>query len=186
MDGSGVEDQPLDGTFAGRYHILAPVGRGGLGTVYRALDTVAQRIVALKTTPKTGSDPMQLVHEAAALKKLKHPSILQIYDSGESAGVVYVALEYVDGESLAAVLARKHSLAPDVAVAIARDVALALRHAHRRAVLHRDIKPSNILIARDGRVLLSDFGIAGEPGGATLTRSGLVVGTPRYMSPEQA
>ena len=183
-------DQPHTGIVADRYELLAPLGRGGLGTVYRALDTTTGQVVALKMFRASGPDLLpgeaHLLHEADVLAKLKHRNILQVYEWGESKGLVYLALEYVDGESLATILSQKRWVTPNAAVAIARDVALALRYAHRQGVIHGDIKPGNVLIARDGRILLSDFGLSRIPGSPASEVGGKVLGTPRYMSPEQA
>ena len=185
-----MTDQLRSGIVASRYEILAPLGLGGVATVYKALDRNTGRIVSLKTVRDRPSDlvthPTEFLHEAAILEKLQHRNILRVYDWGRSDGLLYLALEYVDAESLADVLGRQRTLATDVALGIAREVALALEHAHERKVTHCDIKPGNVLICRDGRVVISDFGFALGPGEPTLNAAGRVVGTPKYMAPEQA
>lgn len=185
-----MTDQPPGSLVDGRYQIQALLGRGGAAAVYRALDTTTGQVVALKAFHEHASrDDAALtpwLREARTLLELHHRNILPIYNSGVSNGVPYLALEFADADSLATILARSFSLPPDVAVGIVREVALALDHAHRRGIIHSDIKPSNVLITRDGRVLVSDFGLALAPGESTRTATGMVLGTPRYMAPEQA
>jgi hypothetical protein len=158
--------------------------------VYRALDTTTGQIVALKAfhddASRDDADVTPVLRETRALLKLHHRNILPIYNHGMSNGVPYLVLEFADADSLARILARRRSLPPDVAVGIVREVALALEHAHRRGIIHGDIKPSNVLISRDGRVLVSDFGLALAPGESPRTAAGVVLGTPSYMAPEQA
>jgi predicted Ser/Thr protein kinase len=182
-----MHNEPIGETFGGRYRILETIGQGGMGTVYKALDTRLQRLVALKTlrlSPDT-EFMRRFLREAQAGARLSHPNILQIYDSGEAEGLPYLAVEYVEGRSLQQMLRENKLLDTDRAVEIARQVAIALAYAHRSSVVHRDVKPSNILISNEGRVVLLDFGLAIRPGAETLTRSHTVAGTPAYMSPEQ-
>jgi hypothetical protein len=185
-----VTDQPPGSLVDGRYLIQALLGRGGAAAVYRALDTTTGQVVALKAfhehASRDGAALTPWLREARALLKLNHRNILPIYNSGVSNGVPYLALEFADADSLAMILARSRSLPPEVAVGIVREVSLALEHAHRRGITHGDIKPSNVLISRDGRVLVSDFGLALAPGESTKTATGVVWGTPGYMAPEQA
>ncbi len=183
-------DEAIGKTFAGHYRILKVLGSGGLAIVYNALDTRHQRVVALKVLQADlAKDPeikARLTREFEVLRHLSHPNILQIYEYGEADGVVFLALEFVDGGSLARFLMEGKPLAPDYAIEITRRVGAALAYAHQRGLVHRDVKPSNILISTDGRVLLSDFELAALAGAVSLTRFGMVLGSVAYMSPEQA
>jgi len=185
-----MTEEMIGKTIADRYRIVGVIGQGGLTTVYKALDTRLNRFVALRLLhPHFARDPefeRRFRHEAEVLTCLNHPNIVQMYDYGKAEGTTYLVVEYVDGRSLSDILAEGKPLDVDYAVEIVRQVGEALSCAHRQGVIHRDIKPSNILIANDGRVLLSDFGLAIAHGQPTLTDIGTVVVTPTYMSPEQA
>jgi tetratricopeptide (TPR) repeat protein len=183
----------LASALAGRYSIEREIGRGGMATVYAARDLRHDRQVALKVlvpslTSAIGSARFQReIHIAAALT---HPHILTVHDSGEADGLLYYVMPYVDGESLRTRLQREHQLPLEDTVRITRDVADALAYAHAHGVVHRDIKPENILLG-GGHALVADFGIARAITAAAdddrrLTDSGFTVGTPLYMSPEQA
>ena len=186
-DGHADEQSPV-AIVAGRYRIISILGQGGMGTVYKAFDTIVQRIVALKTlTPhSTQTDPAGRSLNEAVLARLDHPNILRIFDSGVADGCAFVVTQFVDGRSLAQILQDRGRLEPDYAIEIIVRVGTALTFAHWQGVIHRDIKPSNIMVSTDGDVLLADFGLAARSGDATLTPGGTVVGTPAYMSPEQA
>jgi serine/threonine protein kinase len=181
----------LNAALEGRYRIEHEIGRGGMATVYLATDLKHERKVALKVLKPelaavVGSD--RFLAEIKTTAKLQHPHVLALYDSGEAASFLYYVMPYVDGESLRDRLDREHQLSVDDALRIATDVAEALDYAHRQGVVHRDIKPGNILL-QDGKAVVSDFGIAlavGVAGGRRLTETGLNLGTPSYMSPEQA
>ena len=175
---------------AGRYTLEREVGRGGMATVYLAGDAKHNRSVAVKIL--RGEIAAWLGHERFLREiqiaaRLTHPHILPLYDSGEAGGLLYYVMPYVDGESLRDRLQREGRLPHEDARRIAREVADALSYAHAHNVVHRDIKPGNILL--EGRhAVVADFGIAravSQAGGDELTTSGLVVGTPMYMSPEQ-
>jgi serine/threonine-protein kinase len=175
-----------------RYTIERELGRGGMATVYLAHDRKHDRLVALKLlhaelAHTLGPDRFQREIRLAA--GLQHPHILTVLDSGEAAGLLWYTMPYVEGESLRDRLRRERQLPVDEALRIATEAARALDYAHRHGVIHRDIKPENILLTRDGDTLVADFGVGRAMGGSTrepLTDTGLVVGTPHYMSPEQA
>jgi len=181
----------LNAALSGRYRIERKLGEGGMATVYLARDERHNRNVALKVLKPelaavVGAD--RFLAEIETTANLQHPHILALFDSGETGGFLYYVMPYVEGESLRQRLDRERQLPVDEAVGIATKVAGALGAAHERGVVHRDIKPANILLSK-GEPLVSDFGIAlavGAAGGGRLTETGLSVGTPYYMSPEQA
>jgi serine/threonine-protein kinase len=174
----------------GRYRIIAEIGRGGMAGVYKAYDADLERPVAIKVLPEAlANDPefvQRFQHEARMAARLHHPNIVTIYDVGHQGGLFYIVMQYLPGANLDQVIAHSGALPLDAAAAITSHVADALDHAHRQGMIHRDIKPSNIMVAADGQVTLTDFGLvrAGESSG--LTHVGMIVGTPVYMSPEQA
>jgi serine/threonine-protein kinase len=184
MDYSGLQFE--------HYHIIEKLGQGGMATVYKAYDTRLERDVAIKIVRKESIPPEQLERimkrferEAKALAKFLHPNIVPVYDYGEFQGAPYLVMAYLPGGTL------KDKIGEPVPVQIALDyvipIASALNYAHQRGVIHRDVKPSNILITEDGMVMLSDFGIAQilEATTTQLTATGMGVGTPEYMAPEQ-
>lgn len=185
-----MSEDLIDKTIAGRYRVLEVIGQGGLTTVYKALDARLNRVVALKVLlPYFARDvefERRFQHEANALARLRHPNIVQMYEYGEADGLAYLVVEYVGERSLADILAEGKPLDVDYAIEIVRQVGEALSYVHRMGIIHRDIKPSNILVSRDGRVLVSDFGLGKAAGAISLTEIGTIVGTPEYMSPEQA
>jgi eukaryotic-like serine/threonine-protein kinase len=181
----------LNAALAGRYTIERELGRGGMATVYLANDPKHDRFVALKTlrpdiAVALGRD--RFLREIRLAARLQHPNILPVYDSGEASGILYYLMPYVEGESLRDRLHREPQLPLDEAVQIAREVAEALSYAHAHDVVHRDIKPENIMLS-GGHAMVTDFGIAraiSAAGGDQVTQTGLAIGTPAYMSPEQS
>ncbi len=181
----------LQSALAERYAIERELGRGGMATVYLAQDLKHHRRVAIKVLkPEVAAalGPERFLREIEIAAGLTHPHILALHNSGEDGGFLYYVMPYIDGESLRERLSREKQLALGDAVRITGEIASALDHAHRRNVLHRDVKPENILL-QEGHAVVADFGIARAiltAGGDTLTATGLTVGTPAYMSPEQA
>jgi serine/threonine-protein kinase len=181
----------LTTALADRYRIERHLGEGGMATVYLARDVRHDRKVALKVLRPDLSAVIgaeRFLNEIKVTANLQHPHILPLHDSGDADGFLYYVMPYVEGETLRAKLDREKQLGIDDAVEIARSVAGALDYAHRKDVIHRDIKPENILM-HDGQAMVADFGIAlavSHAGGTRLTETGLSIGTPQYMSPEQA
>ena len=181
----------LNAALEGRYRIERELGEGGMATVYLADDLRHNRPVAIKVLKPelaavVGSE--RFLAEIETTANLQHPHILPLFDSGGADGFLFYVMPFVEGETLADRLGREHQLPVDDAVRIATDVAEALDYAHRKGVIHRDIKPANILLL-EGKPVIADFGIAlavGAAGGGRLTETGLSLGTPHYMSPEQA
>ncbi len=182
----------LIGRRLGRYELRAELGRGGMARVYSALDTLLQRQVAIKVLAAQLSLDEEFVRrferEATTAANLRHPAIVTIYDVGEQDDLHYIAMELVSGRSLHAIIEERTTLGLGYAVSLLDPVARALDYAHAQGAVHRDIKPHNILIDHDGRVLITDFGIAqtADSDGDRLTRTGVFMGTPEYISPEQA
>jgi len=183
--------QRLTTALVDRYRIERELGQGGMATVYLAHDLKHDRDVAIKVLhPDLGAalGGERFLSEIRTTARLQHPHILPLLDSGNASGLLYYVMPLVTGESLRARLERERQLPIAEAVRIAREVASALDYAHRQNVIHRDIKPENILL-HDGQAIVADFGIAlavQSAGGRRMTHTGLSLGTPQYMSPEQA
>jgi len=174
----------------GRFRVLGELGRGAMGVVYRAEDPALGRAVAIKTITLTGTEEerahfeARFLQEARAAGGIAHPSIITIYDVGREEDVAFIAMELLDGRELRDLI-RGGALAPSEAVEVAARVAEALAFAHERGVVHRDVKPGNVMVLSDGRVKIMDFGIARLRDPDVKTATGMLLGSPRYMSPEQ-
>jgi len=174
----------------GRYEVLKELGRGAMGIVYLALDTELGRKVAIKMISLTGDDHERDVHEsrfrqeARAAGSLSHPSIITIYDVGREGDIAFIAMELVEGRELRELIAGGE-ITPSQAVELVALVADGLAFAHEHGVIHRDIKPGNIMVLTDGRVKVMDFGIARLQQPTVKTQTGVLLGSPQYMSPEQ-
>ncbi|MFJ1563117.1 serine/threonine-protein kinase [Streptomyces erythrochromogenes] len=188
------EESNSDRVVSGRYRLLEQIGRGGMGVVWRARDEVLARDVAVKEVrAPAGLDTAELQRmyrrlerEAWAAARVSHRGVVTVYDVASEDGRPWIVMELVRGLSLADVLEAEGPMAPQRAAHIGEQVLAALRSAHDSGVLHRDVKPANVLIANDGRVVLSDFGIASLEGSSAITMTGEVVGSPEFLAPERA
>jgi serine/threonine-protein kinase len=172
----------------GRYELNDVLGKGAMGVVHLGLDTIIDRVVAIKTLTSPGGDYDALYNEARIAGKLTHPNIAMIYDVGEDGGVHYIVMEYVKGVTMKEMIGQKSPISPTEKIAVIVNIARALHYAHQRGIIHRDIKPANIMLLDDKQIKIMDFGIA-KTSGKGDTNSGRperVMGTPAYMSPEQA
>ncbi|HEY4138706.1 MAG TPA: serine/threonine-protein kinase [Casimicrobiaceae bacterium] len=175
----------------GKYEIQSVLGKGAMGVVYKAFDPHIERTVAIKTVRKDLVDPDlasqfmgRFKNEARAAGRLHHPNIVGVYEYGEDEKVAFIAMEYIDGTGLREYLNRKARFELGQLVAITSQLLQALDFAHARGVVHRDIKPANLMLTSGGTLKVADFGIA-RIDTTTLTMTGMVMGTPSYMSPEQ-
>src|SRR5579884_1149450 len=182
------EGRFIPGTLiAGRYRVIALLGRGGMGEVYRATDLTLGQSVALKFLPDEAAGNMRLLerfhNEVRIARQVSHPNVCRVYDIGEFEGVPFMSMEYVDGEDLAGLLQRIGRLPSDKALEITRKLCAGVAAAHERGIIHRDLKPQNVMLNKRGEVVIMDFGLAGvadELQGAEVRN-----GTPAYMAPEQ-
>jgi serine/threonine protein kinase/tetratricopeptide (TPR) repeat protein len=178
-----------EGLFAGRYMLLGKIGRGGMGTVYRARDTLVGDLVALKMLELGDGQRGDLLErfrrEVRLARRISHHHVARTHDLGEHAGHLFLTMEFVEGEDLQALLGRERVLGPVRAARIALAVCEGLAAAHAAGVVHRDLKPANVLVEKGDRVVLTDFGIARAMAGESASRTQGMVGTPMYMSPEQ-
>src|SRR5271165_4679295 len=174
----------------GRYEIQKLLGMGGMGAVYKARDMEVERVVGLKVIrPDLAGDPAILARfkqELVLARQVTHKNIIRIYDLNEADGVKFITMEFVEGEDLRNILLREGKLSPEAAANIIVQVCAGLQAAHSEGVIHRDLKPSNVMRDTAGRVVVMDFGLARTVGGDGMTRTGMMVGTMEYMSPEQA
>ena len=175
----------------GRFELVAEIGRGAMGIVYKAKDPMLERIVAIKTInmgmDKDGAEMYEkrFYQEARAAGGLNHPNIVTVYDIGKTADACYMAMEYIEGPELRTLLLPGKPLPVQKALSIAAQVAEGLAYAHERGVVHRDIKPANIMVPDSGPVKITDFGIARMRSSNVQTQTGMMMGSPKYMSPEQ-
>src|SRR5688572_1169586 len=181
----------LTGTvLSGRYRLESKLGSGGMSTVYLALDETLERRVAIKVLHREMSDqPDQLERfrrEARAVAQLSHPNVVAVIDAGNDAGHPYIVFEYVEGETLKQRIDRLGRLPLDEAAAYSIEIGRGLQAAHQAQMVHRDVKPQNVLIDTEGRAKVTDFGIALSLEADGLTKTGRVLGTTDYVSPEQA
>jgi len=174
----------------GRYEILDKLGEGAMGVVYRARDASLGRVVALKMlSADLGAEEelnQRFQREAEAIGRLSHPNIVTVYDVGEASGQLYMAMELLEGDDLRSLIEKRANVALPDRVRILVQICAGIAYAHSRGVVHRDIKPANILVGSDGRVKILDFGLARVSSRSTITRRGVILGTPDYMAPEQA
>jgi eukaryotic-like serine/threonine-protein kinase len=177
-------------TLGDRYEILQLLGQGGMGAVYKARDIELDRMVALKLIrPDLASHPeilRRFKQELILAREVTHRNVIRIYDLGQASGLRYITMEYVEGRDLRALLREKGKLTPEEAIPMFLQIAAALEAAHHAGVVHRDLKPQNILVDKDGRVYVMDFGVARSLETPGMTQTGALMGTPEYMSPEQA
>ena len=177
-------------TLGGRYEIIEELGSGGMAIVYKGLDASLGRPVTIKILrPEYTTDygfVRRFQREARAIASLSHPNIVSLYDVGQDGNIHYLVMEYVHGDNLKAIITREGPLAPARAIHIVCQICEALTHAHENNIVHRDVKPHNILITREGWAKLSDFGIARDVTGTTLTYTDSFIGSVHYLSPEQA
>jgi serine/threonine protein kinase len=172
-----------------RYDILDKLGEGAMGEVFRARDRMLGRVVALKMLgEESQSDDhhKRFVREAEAIGRLDHPNIVKVYDLGEVEGKPYMAMELLEGEDLRALIERHMDVPISERVRVLEEVALGIAYAHSKGVIHRDLKPANVMVNLGGQVKILDFGLARVAAQGTITRKGVILGTPDYMCPEQA
>ena len=179
----------LTGQTLGKYRILEEIGRGGMGVVYKAHDTVLDRLVAIKVlAPHLTWDQefvQRFLHEARSAARFEHPNIVTIYDVAQARGYHFIAMKYLEGRSLAEIIRREGPLPPERVAHLLAQIAQALDYAHAHGLIHRDVKPGNVIVGPQDQATLTDFGVAKALAGTRLTQSGVMVGTPAYMSPEQ-
>jgi len=176
-------------TFAGRYQVIEELGKGGMGSVYKAYDTEVEEKVALKLlNPEIASDEETIKrfrNELKLARTISHKNVCRMYDLGQQEGAYYITMEYVAGENLKSFIRRSGQLTVDKAIGVAAEICDGLAEAHRLGVVHRDLKPQNIMIDLEGNARIMDFGIARSLTAAGVTGPGVIIGTPEYMSPEQ-
>jgi serine/threonine protein kinase len=181
--------EPVVGQRLGKHQILSEIGRGGMAVVYKAFDTGLQRYVALKVlSPRLAADEQVLrrfEREATTAANLKHPNIVIIHDVGSAEGYYFIVMELLEGQTLREEIRARGAMLPARAAYITSQIASALDYAHQQGLIHRDVKPSNIILGRDDRTTLTDFGLVRAAHSVRLTEAGAAVGTLEYMAPEQ-
>jgi len=185
-----TEELTTGSTFAGRYKIIEELGKGGMGKIYKALDTEIKEKIALKLiNPEISADKRTIErfqNELKFARKISHRNVCRMYDLNKEEGSYYISMEYVSGEDLKSMIRMMGQLSSGKAISIAKQVCEGLAEAHRLGVIHRDLKPQNIMIDREGNARIMDFGIARSLKAKGITGAGVMIGTPEYMSPEQA
>ncbi|MDH4220058.1 MAG: serine/threonine-protein kinase, partial [Candidatus Aminicenantes bacterium] len=183
------EDLPIGSTFAGRYQIIEELGRGGMGRVYKVLDTEVQEKIALKILrPEIASNEQTIQrfrNELKLARKISHKYVCRMFDLSKEEDLYYITMEYVSGENLKSMIQMMGQLSVGKTIFIAKQVCEGLAEAHRLGVIHRDLKPSNIMIDKEGNAHIMDFGIARSLKTEDITQTEARIGTPKYMSPEQ-
>ena len=175
----------------GRYEIISELGQGAMGIVYKATDPLIDRVVAIKTINLSAAQEekeeyeARFYQEARAAGRLSHPNIVTVFDVGKSGDIAYIAMEFLQGKELRDILLEAKRMPVERVVDIVTQVAQGLAYAHEHGIVHRDVKPSNIMVVRDGHVKITDFGIARMASSSVRTQTGMVLGSPKYMSPEQ-
>lgn len=186
---SPKEELTTGATFAGKYQIIEELGRGGMGRVYKALDTEVNEKVAIKLIkPEIASDKKAIErfrNELKFARKIRHKHVCQMYDLNREQDSFYITMEYMPGEDLKSLIKKMGALSPGQAISLAKQICDGLSEAHRLGVIHRDLKPQNIMIDAEGNARIMDFGIARSTEGKSITGAGVMIGTPDYMSPEQ-
>lgn len=181
-----LAELPVGALFAARYRVEAQIGRGGMGTVYRVLDEKLGEAVALKLLTLQSERAIErFLREVRLARRVTHPNVARTHDLGEQGGVHFLTMEYVRGTPLDDLLDERGALSAERLREIGAQIADGLAAAHGAGVVHRDLKPANVLVAEDGRVVLTDFGIARATSAESGTQTGTLIGTPHYMSPEQ-
>lgn len=180
----------MDVTTVGPYEILEELGHGGMGIVYRAHQASLHRVIALKVLPRELEHDREAVRrfqeEGVTAARLRHEHVVAVYDAHVDEPPYYIAMEFLEGESLSELVRSRGRLGPDTAADIAVQLCRALDHAHSRGIIHRDVKPANVIVSPGGKVTLTDFGIARMQDRTQVTSAGAVLGSPHYMAPEQA
>lgn len=175
--------------FANRYQIIEELGHGGMGIVYKALDTKIGEKIALKLIkPEIGLDKKTIErfnNELKLARKIRHKNVCQMFDLGEEKGAYFITMEYVHGEDLKQLIRKVGRLSAGQAILVAKQVCEGLEEAHRLGVVHRDLKPQNIMVDQEGNARIMDFGIARSLHARGITGAGVMIGMPEYMSPEQ-
>jgi serine/threonine protein kinase len=176
--------------FGKRYQIIEEIGRGGMGRVYKAVDKELNKVVALKMIKPELSDTAAMVQrfkkELVLAREVTHKNVCRIYDLGEVRGIRFISMQYIKGQDLKGFIKQSGKLTTEKAIDITRQICVALQAAHDEGVIHRDLKPQNIMLDSKGNAYVMDFGIARSLEAEEVTKAGIIIGTPHYMSPEQA